>query len=57
MVIRKKKGFYDKFDTESKLPVNLELEIWDNDAISADDFLGRYHTKNPIVKRMKNKKS
>lgn len=40
MVVRKKKGFYDKFDTESKLPINLQMQIWDNDAISADDFLG-----------------
>ncbi|XP_037045765.1 otoferlin [Bradysia coprophila] len=40
MVVRKKLGFYDKFDTESKLPTNLQIELWDNDAISADDFLG-----------------
>lgn len=40
MVVRKKKSLYDKFDTESKLPTNLHLQIWDNDALSADDFLG-----------------
>lgn len=41
MVVREKKGFYDKFDTETKLPTNLQMQIWDNDAISADDFLGK----------------
>ncbi|KAJ6640633.1 Fer-1-like protein 6 [Pseudolycoriella hygida] len=40
MVVRKKKGFYDKFDTELKLPTNLQIQIWDNDAISSDEFLG-----------------
>lgn len=40
MVVRKKKSKYDKFETEFKLPTDFHLQIWDNDAVSGDDFLG-----------------
>lgn len=40
MVITKKKTVFEKFDTEYKVPPNLHVQIWDNDSVSADDFLG-----------------
>lgn len=40
MVIIKKKNPFEKFDTEIKLPPVLNLQIWDNDSFSPDDFLG-----------------
>lgn len=40
MIIKKKKIFFEKFDTESKVPPSLKVQIWDNDSLSADDFLG-----------------
>ncbi|XP_049542639.1 myoferlin [Anopheles darlingi] len=40
MVIRRKKAFYEQFDTELKFPPVLTVQIWDNDSFSADDFLG-----------------
>lgn len=39
MVITKH-GAFEKFDTEIKLPAVLNLQIWDNDSFSPDDFLG-----------------
>lgn len=41
MLVTKKKRFYEQFDTEIKMPVNLNIQVWDNDALSADDFLGK----------------
>uniref|UniRef100_A0A336LYI1 CSON008109 protein n=1 Tax=Culicoides sonorensis TaxID=179676 RepID=A0A336LYI1_CULSO len=40
MIITKKKSFYEKFDTELKVPPLLKVQIWDNDSFSPDDFLG-----------------
>ncbi|XP_058065852.1 fer-1-like protein 6 [Anopheles bellator] len=40
IVIRRKKAFYERFDTETKYPPVLTVQIWDNDSFSADDFLG-----------------
>lgn len=39
MVTTQKRAF-EKFDTEVKLPAVLNLQIWDNDSFSPDDFLG-----------------
>lgn len=36
----RKKSFFEKNDTEIKLPASLKIQIWDNDSFSADDFLG-----------------
>lgn len=44
MLITKKKQFFEKFDTQIKMPANLNVQVWDNDALSADDFLGRINT-------------
>lgn len=40
MVLTRKKTFYEKFDTELKIPATLKVQIWDNDSFSPDDFLG-----------------
>lgn len=40
MLIIKKKSIYEKFDTEVKMPAVLNIQIWDNDTFSPDDFLG-----------------
>ena len=40
MLVTKKKKFFEKFDTHIKQPPYLNIQVWDNDALSADDFLG-----------------
>lgn len=40
MVVTKKKNPFEKFDTEVKEPAVLNLQVWDNDSFSPDDFLG-----------------
>ncbi|KAG5679282.1 hypothetical protein PVAND_008861 [Polypedilum vanderplanki] len=40
MVITRKKSSFEKFDTELKIPAVLNLQVWDNDSFSPDDFLG-----------------
>lgn len=40
MIITKKRSFYEKFDTELKVPPSLKVQVWDNDSFSPDDFLG-----------------
>ncbi|XP_049289456.1 myoferlin-like [Anopheles funestus] len=40
LVLRRRKAFYEQFDTELKYPPSLTVQIWDNDSFSADDFLG-----------------
>lgn len=40
MVIRKKDSAFSSSDTEEKLPCKLNLQVWDNDTISRDDFIG-----------------
>lgn len=44
MLVTKKKQFFEKFDTQIKMPANLNVQVWDNDALSADDFLGKNNT-------------
>lgn len=41
MVVVKRKRFYEQCDTLLKRPAVLSVQIWDNDALSADDFLGK----------------
>uniref|UniRef100_A0A182JZK0 C2 domain-containing protein n=1 Tax=Anopheles christyi TaxID=43041 RepID=A0A182JZK0_9DIPT len=40
LVLRRRKAFYEQYDTELKYPPVLTVQIWDNDSFSADDFLG-----------------
>lgn len=41
MVVLRKRSFFEKTDTEIKLPSTLKIQIWDNDKFSTDDFLGQ----------------
>lgn len=40
MVITRKKNVLEKFDSEVKVPAVLNVQVWDNDSFSPDDFLG-----------------
>lgn len=40
MVVVKKKSRFDKFDKLVKLPAVLNIQVWDSDSFSPDDFLG-----------------
>uniref|UniRef100_A0A1B0CK25 Putative membrane-associated protein fer-1 n=1 Tax=Lutzomyia longipalpis TaxID=7200 RepID=A0A1B0CK25_LUTLO len=40
IVTTKKRRFYEKYDTTVKGPLILNVQIWDNDTLSADDFIG-----------------
>lgn len=40
MVVTKKRSNLEKLETEMKQPAVLNLQIWDNDSFSPDDFLG-----------------
>lgn len=49
IVIRKKESIFVADETEVKIPCKLNLQIWDNDTFSADDFLGRYIIRYIII--------
>jgi C2 domain len=38
----KKRGLFDTLDTEVKLPPVLNVQVWDNDTFTPDDFLGTF---------------
>lgn len=40
MVIKKKESAFSIDETEYKVPPRLNLQVWDADHFSADDFLG-----------------
>ncbi|CAH1775867.1 unnamed protein product [Owenia fusiformis] len=42
IVITKKETFFSLDETETKIPARLNLQVWDADHFSADDFLGAF---------------
>ena len=41
IVVRKKESFFAVDETEHKFPAQLQMQVWDADTISSDDFLGQ----------------
>ena len=54
ITVKKKEHFWSLDETQSKLKPILNLQIWDNDKFSADDFLGQISLNlNNMIKAVK----
>jgi len=42
MVVSKRENIFSLEKTESKIPAELVLQVWDFERLSSDDFLGKY---------------
>lgn len=40
MIIKKEKNAFEKLESFTKMPAVLNIQIWDNDTFTPDDFLG-----------------
>lgn len=41
MIVKKKLSIFARDETEQKMPCKLNLQVWDSDHFSPDDFLGK----------------
>lgn len=40
MIVKKEKNYFEKFESFKKMPAVFNIQIWDNDTFTPDDFLG-----------------
>lgn len=43
IVVKRKERFFSIGETEQKFPCVLTLQVWDNDTLSANDFIGAFN--------------
>lgn len=51
MIITKKREYFENHDLSIKMPAILTLQIWDNDTLTPDDFLGTLNLNLSHLKR------